>query len=82
MSDTRRKDANWTICSDTDGPQISFDGAQLAVLMDLRDELKLLNRLLRCENFLAIPKILRDLERNTRKRKKLKIVTKRNGPAA
>jgi hypothetical protein len=44
MSDTRKKDRNWKIDTNTDGTTPSTD-AHLAVLMDLRDELKESNRL-------------------------------------
>jgi hypothetical protein len=38
--------------------------------MDIRDELQELNRRLRCPDFLAIPRILRDVRRNTAKPKR------------
>lgn len=41
--------------------------ARLAVLMDIRDELKKLNGLLRCQNFIDIPHVLKDIRRNTHK---------------
>lgn len=62
----RKKDISWN-CGE-DG-STSLDQAQLAVLMDIRDELKDLNRLLRCENFLRIPRELRDIRRAVQKRK-------------
>lgn len=37
--------------------------AQLAVLMDIRDELKKLNKLLYCSNFTGIPTTLRSIRR-------------------
>lgn len=40
----RHKDANW----DTSGTNKDWGGAQLDVLMDIRDELKQLNRTLSC----------------------------------
>lgn len=46
----RHKDATWNL-KNTPG----MDGAQLAALMDIRDELKKLNSLLHCPNFQAIP---------------------------
>lgn len=39
----RHKDANWTIPESADGTT-PYEGAQLAVLMDIRDELKKNNR--------------------------------------
>lgn len=41
--------------------------AALAVLQDIRDELRTLNELLACPRFLAIPNRLEAIERNTRK---------------
>ena len=43
------------------------DGVMLAVIMDIRDELQRLNRLLSCPNFTAIPTTLRSIRRNTAK---------------
>lgn len=62
------KDTEWT-CEGPNGRILSWEAAQTSVLMDLRDELKQLNRLLNCGNFLDIPNILRRIERNTRKRR-------------
>lgn len=45
--DKRFKDSNWIIPSSLSG-KISFDSAQLAVLMDIRDELKQINSRLDC----------------------------------
>jgi hypothetical protein len=46
----RFKDVEWQL-----DDSASYERAQLAVLMDIRDELKRLNRLLDCRNFLAVP---------------------------
>lgn len=68
----RHKDANWDL---TDS--VGLDGASLAVLMDIRDELKRLNKVLQCPNFIAVPRKLDDIEAelrqirlNTRKKKR------------
>jgi hypothetical protein len=68
----RHKDANWNLAEEGPG----YEGAKLAVLMDIRDELKVLNKVFACSNFLEIPRVLRDIrnmtqltEANTRKRK-------------
>jgi len=54
-------------------PSISY--AQLAVLMDIRDELQRLNRLFYCSNFMQIPAKIDAIRKNTskpnRKKKKL-----------
>jgi hypothetical protein len=63
MSDLRQKDVYWNVYSTSHGT------AHLAVLMDIRDELKILNRLLGCSNFVAIPKVLRGIRANTTRRR-------------
>lgn len=65
----RHKDVNWN-CGDLNNPQLAE--AHLAVLMDIRDELKLLNRLLHCENFQRIPRKLDRISFNTAKPRKRK----------
>lgn len=69
MADSRKKDAGWSVLPDTDG-RYSFAAAHLAVLMDIRDELKSLNRLLHCSNFISIPDKLNAIRRNTAKPRK------------
>ena len=61
----RRKDVDWFL-PDV-GTGISLDHAKLAVLMDLRDELKRLNGLLHCSNFIDIPRVLSQIRKNTTK---------------
>ena len=68
MSDIRHKDANWGV-----GEKPDYDGAKLATLMDIRDELKELNRLFRCDNFLRIPREIERIRKNTTKPKKRKV---------
>lgn len=65
----RKKDVNWTINQNHDGTT-STENAHLAVLMDIRDELKNLNSIFSCHNFLNIPYVLREIRNNTKKRKK------------
>ena len=59
MADTRKKNTVYNCEPDT------WDSAQLAVLMDIRDELQVLNLLLGCANFLRIPSVLESIRRNT-----------------
>ena len=66
----RLKNSQWDIPDDQSG--YVWGGAQLAVLMDIRDELQTLNRLLGCQRFLDIPYLLRDIKRNTTKPKRSK----------
>lgn len=60
--DTRKKNANWRV-TDSNGAAWNVAYAQLAVLMDVRDELQELNRLLHCPAFTDIPATLRRIHR-------------------
>ena len=66
-TDTRYKNFVWIIPSEANP---SFEGAQLAVLMDIRDELQQLNRLLQCSNFIDIPLMLDEIVINTRPKRR------------
>ena len=71
--DRRCKDIRWAINLTDDGNKAQPGQAVLAVAMDIRDELKQLNRLLSCPNFVAIPTTLREISANTKRpRRKLK----------
>ena len=76
-TDTRYKNLAWIIPS---GGNPSFEGAQLAVLMDIRDELQRLNELLHCPNFIDIPLMLDEIVINTRPKRRT-TATKRRKPA-
>ena len=68
-TDTRYKNLVWNIHPGSDGV-CPFEGAQLAVLMDIRDELQQLNRLLQCSNFIDIPLMLDEIVINTRPKRR------------
>lgn len=68
MADTRHKDVSWNLYTNSSG-NITLEQVNVAVLMDIRDEMKQLNRLFHCSNFLEIPRILRTIRRNTTKRR-------------
>lgn len=68
-TDTRRKDVVWN--TGDAGQHPTWDGAKLAVLMDIRDELKQLNGLLNCPSFISIPRKLDAIQRNTAKPRKV-----------
>lgn len=67
----RHKDFDWNLPDGTlqaDGCRTyNYDIIQIALLMDLRDELKKLNVLLHCPNFIAIPWKLDQIRLNTAK---------------
>jgi hypothetical protein len=75
---SRFKDVNWNVGGDDNaGVNPSMDGAQLAVLMDMRDELKTIryaitnvDRLLSCSNFTRIPAKIDAIRKNTERKKK------------
>jgi hypothetical protein len=69
----RHKDANWSMGDPVD----TWAQVQVAVLMDIRDELKisnrcllLLERRLNCQDFLDIPSVLRRISANTHRSKR------------
>jgi hypothetical protein len=66
----RHKDGAWAIPTDTDGRISGWTYVPIALLMDIRDELKSLNALLHCPNFQAIPRKLDRISKNTAKPRK------------
>lgn len=76
MNTGRFKDQNWALPKAADGAHIqSWEGVQVAVLMDIRDELKQLNGVFACSNFQNILRVLKRISANTAK-PKLKKATK------
>lgn len=76
MSAGRFKDVNWDLAG-ADGKVPSWQHVEIAVLMDIRDELRSLNALLHCHNFVDVPRKLdavkdelRRVRLNTTRRKK------------
>lgn len=69
----RHKNSDWTL---PESGGLNWDHAMIAVLMDIRDELKDLNfimrRRLNCPEFLAIPSRLDAIRKNTVKKKRRK----------
>lgn len=70
MADTRCKNEEWSLKPGESG-NYSFDAAQLAVLMDLRDELHQLNALLQGHRFQRLPDDIRQIERRLAKKIRL-----------
>lgn len=58
----RHKNENWNLSAGTRNADTSVSGPndsiKMALLMDIRDELQTLNRLLSCQNFTGIPHTL------------------------
>ncbi len=63
----RRPNVDWELPATG---AVAIEQAELAVLMDIRAELRRLTALLGCENFIAVPRLLRTISRNTAKPKK------------
>jgi hypothetical protein len=57
------RDCDWDL--ETSPGHISWDRVPIAVLMDIRAELRQLNRLLNCPNAVGIPRTLRAIQTNT-----------------
>jgi hypothetical protein len=62
----RHQNVNWPL---PENQMESWQQVEVAVLMDIRDELQRLNTLLRCPNFQQIPAHLETIKRNTAKPK-------------
>lgn len=56
---------DWNIWRNDDG-SISYDKIQTILLQEIRDELKRLNTLFYCQNFIGLPKELKGLRRDVR----------------
>lgn len=60
---------DWNL-SDSEGHVGTWERVSIAVLMDIRRELRTLNQLLHCPHFQAIPRKLEQIARNTTKKRK------------
>lgn len=67
MADTRMKNAGWIVSDNNGETSRSVHHSQLAVLMDIRDELQAIRARLDCHEALAIPRYLRRISANTAK---------------
>lgn len=67
---TRHKNGQWNLPTNDNGAIASWDYVKIAVLMDIRDELQTLNRLLGCSNFIRIPTVLDAISKNTKPKRK------------
>ncbi len=60
----RHKDVNWNLPDKIDS---TWNYIYLSMLMDIRDELKKLNRVFECKRFLDVPTHLSEIALNTKK---------------
>lgn len=70
MTDTRKKNVNWRLNVNTDGTVPNHD-AQLAVLMDIRDELQAIRSLANCYRIPRALDAMTELGAEARRRKRL-----------
>lgn len=66
------KDAEFNLAGGESGNIGTWEKVGIAALYDIRDELKRLNVLLHCANFLDVPRRLERIARNTAKPRKRK----------
>lgn len=66
----RYKNVNWTL---PDKNIETWDQVQVAVLMDIRDELQRMNSLLSCSNFIGIPHTLKSIDKKLTKKRPKKV---------
>ena len=62
-------DRDWELAG-ANGKIETWEMVSIAVLMDIRRELRTLNRLLACPNFTGMPATLTAIQRNTARRRK------------
>ena len=62
---SRYKDIEWELPD-----QPCWESTHAALMMDIRDELRRLNRRINCEDFIAIPRTLWKIQLNTQKKRK------------
>ena len=63
-------DPRWVDWELGNGPRFSWEAVHTALLMDIRDRLTQLKSILECPNVQDIPRQLRAINRNTRKKAK------------
>lgn len=69
----RHKNSDWCLPENNGTPhRHDWNSIHAAIVMDIRDELQILNRLLGCANFRQVPAILRGIRVNTDRRKRKK----------
>ncbi len=67
----RFRDKKWNVGGDEEKSQNpTYDGAQLAVLMDIREELQAVRRILQCGSFTNLPFVISKIEKNTKPRRR------------
>lgn len=72
---TTGRNLDWSLYVNEDGTW-NDSKIQIALLHDIRDELRRLNNVLQCPNFISVPSKLDAIVKNTRKKRKPRVVGK------
>ena len=72
---SKQANAQWDLW-ESDDNLYSPDQVLLAVMMDIRAEIRRLNSVLQCPNFISVPSKLDQIARNTKRRKKPRAIGK------
>ncbi len=67
----RHKNIAWGLNEADKNNAVTYDTIKIAVMMDIRDELQKLNRLLECSNVSSMPRTLKRIDRRLAKRIKI-----------
>lgn len=65
VQDRTGPNVDWQVLDDQNNVE-TWERVSVAVLMDIRRELRALNQLLTCPNFTTFPSTLRAIEKNTK----------------
>ena len=76
MTDRTKPNLEWPV-ADENGDMPTWERIGIAVLMDIRRELRRLNAAIYCRNFIAVPRHLARIARNTEKAPKKRAEKKR-----
>jgi hypothetical protein len=75
ISHAKVANTDWMVLENDNG-RYEHDQVMKALFMDIRNELRRLNQVLQCPNFIAVPSKLDQIAKNTRKRRRPKTVGK------
>lgn len=78
MPEKRFKNKIWNLGDGKTNQIPTWQHVQIAVLMDIRDELQTLNGLLDCPNFTRIPLTLREIRNGLRRKRKKRPLDKKS----
>ncbi len=68
--DRQARNVEWAVADENGGVE-TWERIGIAVLMDIRRELRQLNIVLACPNFTGIPRTLKTIARNTTRKRRI-----------